>query len=316
MARLWSTVAEMSNDKPFRISKLTVSLFLGAHVLGICYRRRWPLGGVVRELADIASEKAEIWGFPNRRYARQGMRRWEIEVMKVKHSNWFAAGPEVSRALMLLSDGAFRLYFYLCLHAGRDDGSVAVSYFAVAHALGKSRRSIATYFDELKRNGVCRIDPAVNQHQNSKIEICDEFWPYTRPDREPNSSESESYFLRVRSLLAARACVKCAFGAADQKLAAVLLAREVPLQQIERAIALGCARKYVSLLNGTDSGPIVTLSYFRDLIEEAGDQETPAGYWDYLKPELEHIEAKWIEREKLAGANIASAAAQKSEETR
>jgi hypothetical protein len=107
-----------------------------------------------------------------------------------------------------------------------------------------------------------------------------------------------------------------AFAAADQKLAAVLLAREVPLQQIERAIALGCSRKYVSLLNGTDSGPIVTLSYFRDLIEEAGDQETPAGYWNYLKPELEHLEAKWISREKLAGANIASAAVLKSEETR
>lgn len=71
----------------------------------------------------------------------------------------------------------------------------------------------------------------------------------------------------------------------------------------------------MSLLNGTDSGPIVTLSYFRDLIEEAGDQETPAGYWDYLKPELEHLETKWRGREKFAGANIASAAAQESEET-
>ena len=235
--------------------------------------------------------------------------------MKVKHSNWFAAGPEVSRALMLLSDGAFRLYFYLCLRAGRDDGSVAVSYFDVAHALGRSRRSIATYFDELRLQGVCRIDPAVNQHQSSKIEICDEFWPYTRSESDPNSPGSDSYFLRVRSLLAARACVKCAFGAADQKFAADLLARDVSLDQIERAIVLGCSRKYVSLLNGTSIGLIAGLSYFRDLIEEAGDQETPAGYWDYLKPELEHLEAKWIVREKAAGANIASAPARNSEET-
>jgi hypothetical protein len=270
----------------------------------------------MREPADVVSERVEMWVFASRRFARQGMRRWEIEAMKVKHSNWFAAGPEVSRALMLLSDGAFRLYFYLCLHAGRDHGSMAVSYFDVAHALGKSRRSIATYFEELRRKGVCRIDPAVNQHQISKIEICDEFWPYTRPENSATSTGSESYFLQIRSLLAARACVSCAFAAADQKLAADLLAREVPLQQIERAIALGCSRKYVSLLNGTSTGSIVSLSYFRDLIEEAGDQETPTGYWDYLKPELEHLEAKWIRRERLASANIASAELQKSEETR
>lgn len=172
----------------------------------------------MRELADVAFLRAEIWGVTIRRDPRQGIRRWELEVMKVKHSNWFAAGPEVSRALTLLSDGAFRLYFYLCLQAGRDDGSVAVSYFDVAHTLGKSRRSIATYFEELRRNGVCRIDPAVNQHQSSKIEICDEFWPYTRSENEPRSPVSDSYFQRVRSLLSARACVKCSFAAADQKI--------------------------------------------------------------------------------------------------
>jgi len=225
--------------------------------------------------------------------------------MEVKHSNWFAAGPEVSRALILLSDGAFKVYFYLCLNANRADGSMAVSYFDVAHALAKSRRSIATYFEELRRHGVCQIHPAVNQHKSSEIEICDEFWPYTRPKSSPNSTGSESYFLQ-----------NCAFAAADQKFAAVLLASEVPLQQIERAIALGCSRKYVSLLNGTSIGSIVSLSYFRDLIEEAGDQETPAGYWDYLKPQLQRLEAQWVARERDAGANLASAAMQKPEETR
>jgi hypothetical protein len=38
--------------------------------------------------------------------------------MKLKHSHgWFAAGPEVARALQCLSDGGFRLYLYLCLQA-------------------------------------------------------------------------------------------------------------------------------------------------------------------------------------------------------
>ncbi len=35
---------------------------------------------------------------------------------------WFAAGRKFARALTLLSDGAFRLYVYACLRAGRHTG--------------------------------------------------------------------------------------------------------------------------------------------------------------------------------------------------
>ena len=160
--------------------------------------------------------------------------------------------------------------------------SLEISYFDAARALAKSRRSITTYFEELRRHGVCRIHPAVNQHRCSGIEICDEFWPYTRPEKGLNSQHSEPFLSQVKSFLAARACVRCAFGTADQKFAAALLARDISLAQVESAIALGCSRKYVSLLNGTDSGAIVSFLYFRDLIEEAGDQEIAADYWEYL----------------------------------
>ena len=38
--------------------------------------------------------------------------------MKLKHAHgWFAAGPEMARAMTLLSDGAFKLFVYLCLQA-------------------------------------------------------------------------------------------------------------------------------------------------------------------------------------------------------
>jgi hypothetical protein len=30
---------------------------------------------------------------------------------------------------------------------------------------------------------VCKIDPPVNQHRNSCIEICDEFWPYPKVEK-------------------------------------------------------------------------------------------------------------------------------------
>jgi hypothetical protein len=41
----------------------------------------------------------------------------------LKHpTGWFAAGREFAQALTLLSDGAFKLYVYACLRAGRHTG--------------------------------------------------------------------------------------------------------------------------------------------------------------------------------------------------
>ena len=40
-------------------------------------------------------------------------------------TGWFAAGREFTQAITLLSDGAFKLYVYACLHAGRHTGSPA-----------------------------------------------------------------------------------------------------------------------------------------------------------------------------------------------
>jgi hypothetical protein len=39
--------------------------------------------------------------------------------------NWFAAGVEVQRALELLSDGAFKVFVYICLNAERIPESYA-----------------------------------------------------------------------------------------------------------------------------------------------------------------------------------------------
>jgi hypothetical protein len=61
------------------------------------------------------------------------------------------------------------------------------------------------------------------------------------------------------------------------------------------------------LLNGTGSGPILSLYYFKDLIEEAGDQGVSTGYWDYLKHELKRLEARWMARVESADANSAPA---------
>jgi hypothetical protein len=237
--------------------------------------------------------------------------------MEIKHSNWFAAGTEVQQALLSLSDGAFRLYFYLCLNASRRTGRISVSYADLAHTLERSRRSISSHFAELRHRGICVIQPAVNQHHSTEIEIADEFWAYTKANTDGQTSKGGEYFIRIKSFLAARSCVQCTFAVADQKFAGELLASEVTLDQIERAIALGCCRRYISLLNGTANDPIFSLLYFRDVIEEVGDPELPAGYWSYIMPELEHLERKWHAKQILvADADIASAGRPKSKETR
>ena len=99
--------------------------------------------------------------------------------MKLKDpTGWFAAGPRMLQALLLLSDGAFKLFAYLSLTAGRSTGRVQVTQLELARALGKSRNSISSYLDELTRQGLCLIKPSPNQHQPGEIEIADAFWPY------------------------------------------------------------------------------------------------------------------------------------------
>lgn len=234
--------------------------------------------------------------------------------MKVKHSHWFAAAVEVRRAIVLLSDGAFKLYMHLCLQANPKNGSLTASYVELAGMLVKSERSIATYFKELRGHNVCEVRPAANQHQRNIIEICDEFWPYPKSESQPESEEFEQYFVQIRWLLAPRACVKCAFNASDREFAATLLASDISLQQIERAIALGCSRKYLSLLKGNDRQLIVSFSYFRDVIYEAGDEKTSAVYLDHVKlSTLKRLETHWIQSGKIADANVAPAARRKKQ---
>jgi hypothetical protein len=64
------------------------------------------------------------------------------------------------------------------------------------------------------------------------------------------------YMEAIRQLLAARKCVKPVFNPADEKLAAQVFGEHVELKQIEHAILLACARRYVALLNGTAVGSV------------------------------------------------------------
>jgi len=164
---------------------------------------------------------------------------------RLKHpTGWFAAGREVARAMALLSDGAFKLYVHLCLNANRRTGRLRAEHGGLAKACRKSRRSIVTYLEELRRNGVCSIQAAVNQHLGGEIEICDTFWPYEKPRSAAKTDTVADYIEQCRRLLGARRCVGSVFTPADERLAASLFERTVPIEHVEHAVVLGCARKY------------------------------------------------------------------------
>ena len=222
---------------------------------------------------------------------------------RLKHpAGWFAAGREVARATTLLSDGAFKLYMYLCLNAGRTTGRLNIDHGGLAKALHKSRRSIITYVEELRLQGVCNTLAAVNQHVLGTIEISDPFWPYEKKRRTIALPSLSDYTDSIRRLLQTRRCVKNHFGPSDEGLAADLFRRAVSLEQVEHGYLLGCARKYVALLNGQAGGPITSLKYFLAVIDEAGQSPVSTDYWKYLHLRVERLERQWIER----GASVSS----------
>ena len=221
--------------------------------------------------------------------------------MKLKDpTGWFAAGRRMLQALLLLSDGAFKLFAYLSLTAGRDTGRVQVTQLELARALGKSRNSIRSYMEELTKQGICLIKSSPNQHQPGEIEIADAFWPYLKEaDNKavvplPTVDSTETDFIElVRACLLKYSIVCSSFGAADQKLAAELFRDGVSFVQLERAFLLGLSRKYNSSLNSISSSPIYSLAYFTPILDEIAETVVSDKYWDYLRLRLTDLDGAW-----------------------
>jgi hypothetical protein len=94
------------------------------------------------------------------------------------------------------------------------------------------------------------------------------------------------------------ACVRCRFTAADEKMARDLYERGITLAQLWRAIWLGCARKYTTLLSSQAAAmPIASLSYFAAVIDEVVDQSnTSDAYWSYVRRKASALEQEWLSR--------------------
>src|SRR5262249_49884967 len=111
-------------------------------------------------------------------------------------TGWFAAGNRFQRALTGLSDGAFKLFAYLCMEANRQTGRLEATHQELAMAFGKSKRTIGTYVEELQTQHVCLVLPAKNQYARTVFEIADDYWPYYRGDLSPDRIRSTGVYRR------------------------------------------------------------------------------------------------------------------------
>jgi hypothetical protein len=201
-------------------------------------------------------------------------------------SGWFAAGREVAKALELLSDGAFKLFLWICLNADRGLGAMSIDPTEVARALTKPETQLADNLHELLFKNVCQRTNA------GALRITDRFWPY---ERAPTSQEHETptaYVGQLKRLFLARRCVHSSFTAADEDLATQLYHRGLSLQDAEHAILLGSLRKYVALINHGRGTPITSLRYFTALFEEV-KSGIPPGYWAHVARRVQEVERQW-----------------------
>lgn len=128
------------------------------------------------------------------------------------------------------------------------------------------------------------------------LKIRDRFWPYQRQQTSERTPGPETVFVeRVCGLFLAPACVHASFSAADEKLALDMYRRGVSIEQIARAILLGCARKYVTMLNAGTRTPITSLQYFADIVEEVNESAIPESYWEPLRSKMARMEQQWEE---------------------
>lgn len=213
-------------------------------------------------------------------------------------TGWFAAGDTFRKALASLSDGAFRLFAYLCLEADRRSGCFQATHKELAAALGKSKRAIGTYVAELEAGGICHVKPGKNQFAGTIFEISESYWPYHRVGKAVESPEQKTYVQSVRECFLALGCGSGNFGAADVAVAREMQRRGIPLTVIEDAMLMAACRKYISWFEGRALEPIKGLAYFRPLIAEIQAKPLPPGYSGYLRKKVRQFAENWNESAK------------------
>lgn len=225
--------------------------------------------------------------------------------LKLKNpKGWFAAGDEVRKAVTLLTDGAFKVFVYICLYARRNTGSLETSQTELARNIHKSQSSVRNYLRELQDAGVCKVQLTQSRHAKGVIEITPEYWPYDRGSGEPLLEGEAAYIAAVKKLLLARACVRPSFSVSDERLAREWFERGIPLDQVEQTILFACSRKYISWRNGQAKAPINSLRYFESTLEEIRGQKIDPEYWGFIRFRMQRVEKLWLENKDHVPAGV------------
>ena len=217
-------------------------------------------------------------------------------------TGWFPAGDTFRKALAMLSDGAFKLFAYLCLEADWRTGRFQATHKELALAMGKSKRAIGSYIAELEARDICSVNPGKNQFAHTTFEISDSYWPYRRSDDCPESPEQKAYVESVRTCFLSLGCGSGKFGAAEESDARDLQRQGIPLAVIEEAMLMGACRKYGSWFEGNALEPIRSLTYFSPLIAEVQEKPFPPGYSEYLQNKVRQFAEAWKESVKSGNA--------------
>jgi len=213
------------------------------------------------------------------------------KALSLKESTgWFAAGNSFRRALSLLSDGAFKMFSYICLEADRITGRYEAVQKELAGALGKSRRIVGNYIRELEYKGVCNVRHGKNQYARTCFEIRDEYWPYVRMT---DGTPGDAYVDTIKNSFIALGCTTGKFTARDAQIADQFQKRHIPLELVQDALLMGACRKLISLLNGNSGEPIASLAYFEGLISEIRERPIPADYREYLRNKVDQLRISW-----------------------
>ena len=210
-------------------------------------------------------------------------------------TGWFPAGAAFRKALAMLSDGAFKLFAFLCIEADRRTGRFQTTHKELALAMGKSKRAIGSYIAELEARGICSVNPGKNQFAHTTFEISDSYWPYQRSGDCPESPEQKAYVESVRTCFLSLGCGTGEFGITDAADARDLQQRGIPLLVIEEAMLVGACRKYSCWFEGNALEPIRSLRYFDPLIAEIQKEPLPSGYPIYLREKIKKLAALWDE---------------------
>jgi hypothetical protein len=220
-------------------------------------------------------------------------------------SGWFAAGASFHRALLMLSDGAFKLFAHLCLEADRRTGRFEAVHAELAKAVGKSRRIVGKYIEELEHKGVCTVRSGRNQYARTCFEIRDEYWPYRRKQEieDANGQTANTYVEAIKSSFVALGCTTGKFSVQDVLLAQNLQRRGISLEIVQDALLVGAVRKYISRLNAGSSQSIGSLAYFVALVSELEERPLAADYREYLRKQLLQLARTWETESAKASSN-------------